>query len=49
MHFCLEHCPAELVGLAVLGTYAYRYVTDPEERASAQETIDSFVSSVTGK
>ena len=39
----------ELVGLAVLATYAYRYVTDPEERASAQESIDSFISSVTGK
>jgi hypothetical protein len=22
----------ELVGLAVLGTYAYRYITDPSER-----------------
>ena len=49
MHLCLEQCSAELVGLAVLGTYAYRYVTDPDERASAQESIDSFISSVTGK
>ena len=39
----------ELVGLAVAGTYGYKYVTDPTERASVKATFDDLVSAVTGK
>ncbi|GAX84735.1 hypothetical protein CEUSTIGMA_g12157.t1 [Chlamydomonas eustigma] len=39
----------ELVGLAVVGTFSYRYITDPSERSSTKANIDKFINQVTGK
>lgn len=38
----------EFVGLAVVGVYGWRYVTDPAERDNVKKSIDSFVEAVTG-
>ncbi|KAG1655235.1 hypothetical protein FOA52_007967 [Chlamydomonas sp. UWO 241] len=38
----------ELIGVAVVGAYAYRYFSDPAERASAAEVVDTIVIKVKG-